>query len=157
MSCGPFACVRSSIPLLVLFAFVAGAGTAISPCVLPVLPALLGAGATGGRRRPLGIVLGLAITFTVTIVGLATVVDGVGLGDGATRDIAIASPNTTYAPRQPRRLTSKWATGGSANVPRLPPALASPTASPRRRVNHFATVVLQGTYAVDIPTAPMVP
>jgi len=89
LSCGPFACVRSSIPLLVLFAFVAGAGTAISPCVLPVLPALLSAGATGGRRRPLGIVLGLAITFTVTIVGLATVVDGVGLGDGATRDIAI--------------------------------------------------------------------
>jgi cytochrome c biogenesis protein CcdA/thiol-disulfide isomerase/thioredoxin len=34
-------------------------------------------------------VLGLAITFTVTIVGLATVVDGVGLGDSATRDIAI--------------------------------------------------------------------
>ena len=29
------------------------------------------AGATGGRRRPLGIVLGLAITFTITIVGLA--------------------------------------------------------------------------------------
>ena len=27
--------------LLVLFAFVAGAGTAISPCVLPVLPALM--------------------------------------------------------------------------------------------------------------------
>src|SRR5262245_17249260 len=75
--------------LLVVFAFVAGAGTALSPCVLPVLPVLLSAGATGGRRRPLGIVLGLAITFTVTIVGLATVVDGVGLGDGATRDIAI--------------------------------------------------------------------
>jgi cytochrome c biogenesis protein CcdA/thiol-disulfide isomerase/thioredoxin len=82
-------CVRSSIPLLVVFAFLAGAGTAVSPCVLPVLPALFSASATGGRRRPLGIVLGLAITFTVTIVGLATVVDGVGLGDSATRDIAI--------------------------------------------------------------------
>ena len=61
--------------LLVLFAFLAGAGTAVSPCVLPVLPALLSAGATGGRRRPLGIALGLAVTFTVTIVGLASVVD----------------------------------------------------------------------------------
>jgi cytochrome c biogenesis protein CcdA/thiol-disulfide isomerase/thioredoxin len=77
--------------LLVLFALVAGAGTALSPCVLPVLPALLSAGATGGRRRPLGIVLGLALTFTVTIVGLAKVVDGVGLGDSVTRDIAIVA------------------------------------------------------------------
>jgi cytochrome c biogenesis protein CcdA/thiol-disulfide isomerase/thioredoxin len=75
--------------LLVVFAFVAGAGTALSPCVLPVLPALLSAGATGGRRRPVGIVLGLALTFTVTIVGLASVIDGVGLGPGATRTLAV--------------------------------------------------------------------
>jgi cytochrome c biogenesis protein CcdA len=58
--------------LLMLFALVAGAGTALSPCVLPVLPALLSAGVTGGRRRPVGIALGLAATFTVTIVGLAS-------------------------------------------------------------------------------------
>ena len=45
--------------LLLLFALVAGAGTALSPCVLPILPAVLGAGVTGGRRRPLGIVVGL--------------------------------------------------------------------------------------------------
>ncbi|HYH87986.1 MAG TPA: cytochrome c biogenesis protein DipZ [Solirubrobacteraceae bacterium] len=75
--------------LLVLFAFVAGAGTAISPCVLPVLPALLSAGATGGRRRPLAIVLGLATTFAITVAGFAEVVDGVGLGDGALRSIAV--------------------------------------------------------------------
>lgn len=75
--------------LLVLFSFVAGAGTAISPCVLPVLPALLSAGATGGRRRPLGIVAGLALTFTITIVGLASLVDGVGLGASGTRTLAI--------------------------------------------------------------------
>jgi cytochrome c biogenesis protein CcdA/thiol-disulfide isomerase/thioredoxin len=85
-------CVKpDTVVLLVLFALLAGAGTAVSPCVLPVLPALLSAGATGGRRRPLGIVLGLAATFTVTIVGLAKVVDGVGLGDSLTRDLAIAA------------------------------------------------------------------
>ncbi len=78
-----------TIVLLVLFALIAGAGTAVSPCVLPVLPALLSAGALGGRRRPLGIVLGLTATFTVTIVGLAKVVDGVGLGDSLTRTLAI--------------------------------------------------------------------
>ncbi|MGH2844262.1 MAG: cytochrome c biogenesis protein/redoxin, partial [Solirubrobacteraceae bacterium] len=75
--------------LLLLFALIAGAGTAITPCVLPVLPALLSASALGGRRRPLAIVLGLAVTFTVTIVALAQLVKGVGLGDGATRTLAI--------------------------------------------------------------------
>jgi cytochrome c biogenesis protein CcdA/thiol-disulfide isomerase/thioredoxin len=75
--------------ILLAFAFLAGAGTALSPCVLPVLPALLAAGGVGGRRRPLGIVLGLSITFTVTIVGVAMVVDGVGLGSDPLRDVAI--------------------------------------------------------------------
>ena len=75
--------------LLMLFALLAGAGTAITPCVLPVVPALLSAGAVGGRRRPLGIVLGLAITFTVAIVALAQLVKGVGLASGAARDVAI--------------------------------------------------------------------
>ncbi|MBV9818243.1 MAG: redoxin domain-containing protein [Solirubrobacterales bacterium] len=75
--------------LLLLFALIAGAGTAITPCVLPVLPALLSASAAGGRRRPLGIVLGLAITFTIAIVALAQLVNGVGLSSGAARTLAI--------------------------------------------------------------------
>jgi cytochrome c biogenesis protein CcdA/thiol-disulfide isomerase/thioredoxin len=75
--------------ILILFAILAGAGTALSPCVLPLLPAFLSAGAVGGRRRPLGIVLGLSITFTVTIVGLADVVDGVGVGADPLRGVAI--------------------------------------------------------------------
>ena len=81
----------ASPEMLVLlgFAVLAGAGTALSPCVLPVLPALLSAGGVGGRRRPLGIVLGLSITFTVTIVGVAQVVDGVGSGSDPLRDVAI--------------------------------------------------------------------
>src|SRR5476651_2795637 len=76
--------------VLICFAVLAGAGTALSPCVLPVLPALLSAGGVGGARRPLGIVLGLSITFTVTIVGVAQVVDGVGLGSDPLRGVAIA-------------------------------------------------------------------
>jgi cytochrome c biogenesis protein CcdA/thiol-disulfide isomerase/thioredoxin len=75
--------------LLLLFALIAGAGTAITPCVLPVLPALLSASAVGGRRRPLGIVVGLAGTFTIAIVALAQLVKGVGLASSAARDAAI--------------------------------------------------------------------
>src|SRR3954452_3867826 len=76
--------------LLMVFAAIAGAATAVTPCVLPVLPALLSASAIRGRRRPIGVVTGLAITFTVTIAGLASVIDGVGVADSAARKVAIA-------------------------------------------------------------------
>jgi cytochrome c biogenesis protein CcdA/thiol-disulfide isomerase/thioredoxin len=75
--------------LLMLFAVIAGAGTAITPCVLPVVPALLASSATGGRRRPVGIVVGLGVTFTIAIVLLAQLVKGVGLASGAARTLAI--------------------------------------------------------------------
>jgi cytochrome c biogenesis protein CcdA/thiol-disulfide isomerase/thioredoxin len=77
------------VVLLILFAFVAGVGTALSPCVLPVLPIALSAGATGGRRRPLGIVTGLAISFTFVTVALVYVIDALGLPDDLLRNIAI--------------------------------------------------------------------
>jgi cytochrome c biogenesis protein CcdA/thiol-disulfide isomerase/thioredoxin len=75
--------------LLMLFALVAGAGTALSPCVLPILPAVLSAGVTGGRRRPLGVVTGLALSFTFATVGLVYVLDALGLPNGFARDLAI--------------------------------------------------------------------
>src|SRR5689334_12189426 len=75
--------------LLMLFALVAGAATAVTPCVLPVLPALLSASAVGGRRRPIGIVLGLAITFTVAVVALASLVKGVGVAGNGVRILAM--------------------------------------------------------------------
>jgi cytochrome c biogenesis protein CcdA/thiol-disulfide isomerase/thioredoxin len=75
--------------VLLLFALLAGAATAITPCVLPVLPALLSASGSGGRRRPLGVVTGLTLTHVVTIVGIASVVDGVGFADGTLRTLAI--------------------------------------------------------------------
>ncbi len=75
--------------LLTIFAVLAGAGTALTPCVLPVLPALLSASAAGGRRRPLGVILGLVSTHTIAIVALASVIDGVGLADGFVRSLAV--------------------------------------------------------------------
>ncbi|HEX6460257.1 MAG TPA: cytochrome c biogenesis protein DipZ [Thermoleophilaceae bacterium] len=74
--------------LLMLFAVVAGAATAVTPCVLPVLPALLSASAVGGRRRPVGIVLGLALTFTIAVVALASLVKGVGVAGSGVRVLA---------------------------------------------------------------------
>ncbi len=76
--------------LLMLFGFLAGAGTALSPCVLPVLPIALSAGATGGRRRPLGIVAGLAVSFTFATVALVYLISSLGLPDDLLRNLAIA-------------------------------------------------------------------
>jgi cytochrome c biogenesis protein CcdA/thiol-disulfide isomerase/thioredoxin len=77
------------VALLILFGFVAGAATALSPCVLPVLPIALSAGATGGRRRPLGIVAGLTLSFTFATVALVYVISALGLPDDLLRKLAI--------------------------------------------------------------------
>ena len=76
--------------VLSLFAFIAGAATALSPCVLPVLPVALAAGSTGGRRRPLGVVTGLVVSFTFATVALVYVISALGLPDDLLRNLAIA-------------------------------------------------------------------
>src|SRR5947208_10001584 len=77
--------------LLALFALLAGAATAVSPCVLPVLPVALAAGATGDRRRPLGVVTGLALSFTFATVALVYVVHALGLPNDLLRTLAIVA------------------------------------------------------------------
>ena len=79
--------------LLIAFALVAGAATALSPCVLPVLPVVLSAGATGGRRRPLGVAAGLVLSFTFATVALVYVISELGLPNGLLRTLAIAVSN----------------------------------------------------------------
>ncbi|VVB94522.1 Thiol:disulfide interchange protein DsbD [uncultured archaeon] len=48
----------------VFWVFIAGMATVITPCVLPVLPAVL-SGSVGSRLRPLAIVTGMSISFTL--------------------------------------------------------------------------------------------
>ncbi len=75
--------------LATVFALVAGFGTAFSPCVLPVLPLLLSGGVSGGRRRPLGIAVGLAGSFAFATLALAYVIAALGLPEDLLRDVAI--------------------------------------------------------------------
>lgn len=44
--------------------FVEGLALIASPCILPVLPLVLGASMEGGRKRPFGIILGFVLAFT---------------------------------------------------------------------------------------------
>jgi cytochrome c biogenesis protein CcdA/thiol-disulfide isomerase/thioredoxin len=69
-------------------AFLAGLITAISPCVLPVLPILLAGGASG--RRPYAIIAGLVGSFTVFTVAGAALLDALWLPDDFLRNLAIA-------------------------------------------------------------------
>src|SRR5215210_1476462 len=70
-------------------AFLAGVITAISPCVLPVLPIVLSGGASGGRRRPYAIVAGLLTTFVVSILFATYILKELGLPGDLLRDISI--------------------------------------------------------------------
>jgi cytochrome c biogenesis protein CcdA/thiol-disulfide isomerase/thioredoxin len=75
---------------LLAVGFVAGLVTAISPCILPVLPVVFFGGSTGGWRRSVAIVTGLAVTFGVaTLFGLA-VLSALDLPDDFLNDLGVA-------------------------------------------------------------------
>lgn len=73
----------------IALAFVAGLITAVSPCVLPVLPIVLGGGIGENRRRPYAIIAGLAITFLVSILFAAWLLDALGLPKDLLRNVSI--------------------------------------------------------------------
>ena len=75
--------------LLVLVATLAGGATAISPCVLPVLPMVLGASVDGGRLRPVGVVVGLVGSFVIFTLALTRGLQAVGVSPGVLRNVAI--------------------------------------------------------------------
>jgi cytochrome c biogenesis protein CcdA/thiol-disulfide isomerase/thioredoxin len=76
--------------VLVGIAFVAGMVTAISPCVLPVLPIVFAGSATGGPRRPYAIVAGLVVSFTAFTLAASALLSSLGLPQDLLRNIAIA-------------------------------------------------------------------
>ena len=83
---------RGVAPLILLLGigFVAGVITAVSPCVLPVLPIVLAGGAAGGTRRPYAIVAGLVASFTVFTLSASALLSALGFPQDTLRDAAIA-------------------------------------------------------------------
>ncbi len=73
--------------ILLAIGFLAGVVTAVSPCVLPVLPVLLAGGASG--RRPLRIVAGLVASFSVFTLFAAWLLRHLGLPQDFLRNAAI--------------------------------------------------------------------
>lgn len=60
--------------ILLLFAFVSGLITIAAPCIWPLLPIILSATATGGHRKPLGITLGIIISFGLVTLTISYIV-----------------------------------------------------------------------------------
>lgn len=75
--------------ILVLFAFLAGVVTLLSPCILPILPIILSGSVIGGKKRPWGVVIGFILSFTFFTLFLATVVRVIGIPADSLRTFSI--------------------------------------------------------------------
>src|SRR5664280_757720 len=75
--------------LLIVVAFVAGLVTAVSPCVLPILPIVLAIGAGGDRRRPYLVIAGLIACFSFFTLASVQLIGALHLPSSTLRDVAI--------------------------------------------------------------------
>ncbi len=60
--------------LLLLFAFISGLVTIFAPCIWPILPIILSASTSGGHKKPLGITLGIIISFAVITLSISYII-----------------------------------------------------------------------------------
>jgi cytochrome c biogenesis protein CcdA/thiol-disulfide isomerase/thioredoxin len=160
--------------VLIGIGFLAGIITAISPCVLPVLPIVLAGGASGDRTRPYKIVAGLVTMFVVSILFATYILRKLGLPEDLLRDIAIvllfAVAATLVFPqvgqlveralaplgrRRARRIDSGFLLGaalGFAFVPCGGPVLAYVSAQAASLDLGFRTIALAVAYALGAST-----
>jgi cytochrome c biogenesis protein CcdA/thiol-disulfide isomerase/thioredoxin len=156
--------------VLIGIGLVAGFVTAISPCVLPVLPILFAGGATGSARRPLAIITGLVLSFSAFTLGGVWLLDLLGLPKDFLRDVAIAllflvaailiwprlgeivqRPFYRIARRPTRDLGGGFLLGvslGLVFVPCAGPVLAAITVLGATSEVGWRAIVLTGSYAV---------
>src|SRR5205809_7880249 len=72
----------------ILLAFLAGVLSTLSPCVLPLLPLVLGAAVSEHRFGPAALAAGLAAAFMAIGLFVATIGFSIGLDAGILRGIA---------------------------------------------------------------------
>src|SRR5450755_522222 len=71
-------------------AYLAGVLSTLSPCVLPLLPLVIGAAASAHRLGPLALALGLASSFVVVGLFVATIGFSIGVDADVFRIVAAA-------------------------------------------------------------------
>ncbi len=60
--------------VLLLFAFISGLVTIFAPCIWPLLPIILSASTSGGHKKPLGITLGIVVSFALITLSISYIV-----------------------------------------------------------------------------------
>ena len=78
--------------VLLFFAFLAGLVTILAPCIWPVLPIVLSSSITGEKsyKRPIGITLGVMLSFTVFTLSASFLVKQLHLDPNILRFLAVA-------------------------------------------------------------------
>jgi cytochrome c biogenesis protein CcdA len=122
-----------------LFAFLAGVLSTLSPCVLPLLPLVLGAAVSEHRLGPAALAAGLAVSFVGIGLFVATIGFSIGLDAGIFRDVAalllLAGGVVLMVPRLQAQLA---VAGGPAS------------AWTDRRFGGFAATGLKGQFALGL-------
>ncbi|MBP9719209.1 MAG: redoxin domain-containing protein, partial [Candidatus Levybacteria bacterium] len=75
--------------ILLFFAFVSGLITIFAPCIWPLLPIILSSTATGGHKKPLGITLGIMISFALFTLTISYIVRIIPFDPNALRLFAV--------------------------------------------------------------------
>jgi cytochrome c biogenesis protein CcdA/thiol-disulfide isomerase/thioredoxin len=76
--------------VLLSFAFLSGVVTILSPCILPVLPIVLSGSLGKGKARPIGVIAGFVVSFTLFTLALSAIVQALGIPPDAMRYLAVA-------------------------------------------------------------------
>lgn len=112
----------------IVLAFAAGVLSILSPCVLPLVPLLLGAAAASDRFGPVMLAAGLAVSFTLFGLFIATIGFAIGIDGSAVRAVSaaimIALGGVLLLPRLQAQLAvvggplANWADGHLADASR---------------------------------------
>src|ERR1700738_5105117 len=70
-------------------AFLEGFALIISPCILPILPLVMTGSLGGHKRRPIGIIIGFIITFTLVTLFSRALIELLHLNPNILRTISL--------------------------------------------------------------------
>lgn len=109
-------------------AFFEGFALILSPCILPILPIILSASLTGSKRRPIGIIVGFVLAFTIVTVFSRELVTYFAISEETLRNVSFAILLLLGVIMLSSYLTEKFSvlTGRLTNVGQTMPSVNSP-------------------------------